>query len=332
MTARVPIVIIPTAKVINAMATIQSSLSSPSAIELADRAQRRIFVLSIVFGVIAALIAAVLAWQVWRSNNRYQEAVKTDADARIAEARSVAATANERAAVANAEAAKANAGLGKSNEEIARLTKEAEQAKTERAEADRQIAIAKADALRAREGIANAEAVSAKAAVEVARLQVVVANAEQRRAEAEKSLLELRERIQPRTLTAKQREDFVKVLKAFPPSTIDLGYTSSGCDDCFDFLQQFLPLFKKAGWAVRNEISVVNHLEIQVVGVALLMHGAGTLDPANPPPPGEIELTPALGALRLALKTIGIDLQFINMGSSRDPHVAELVIGLKPRP
>jgi seryl-tRNA synthetase len=312
----------PISKVISAMATIQSS---PSAIELADKAQKNLFVGSIIFGVVAALIAALLAWLVWRSNNKYQDAVKADADARIA-------TADSRAAQANAEAAKANEGLGKSNEEIARLTKEAEQAKTERAEADKQIAIAKADAARAKEGIANAEAISAKASVEVARLQVVVANAEQRRAEAEKSLLELKERIQPRTLTAKQREDFVNVLKTFPPSTIDLGYTSSGCDDCFDFLQQFLPLFKKARWEVRNEISVVNHLEIQVVGLAILVRGAGATDLSKPPPPGTVELTPALGALRLALKTIGIDVQFINMGPFRDPHVPELVVGLKPRP
>lgn len=97
--------IIPAAKVISAMATIQSSLpANQSPIEVADRAQRRLFVISIVFGVVAALIAALLAWLLWRANNKYQDAVIADANARIeeakrgaAEARRDAATANERA-------------------------------------------------------------------------------------------------------------------------------------------------------------------------------------------------------------------------------------------
>jgi hypothetical protein len=98
----------PIAKMVNAMATVQSNLllnqSSPSPIELADRAQRRLFIASVIFGVTAALIGAVLAWLLWRANNKYQEAVTADANARIEEAkrgaeeaRRDAATANERA-------------------------------------------------------------------------------------------------------------------------------------------------------------------------------------------------------------------------------------------
>ena len=305
-------IVIPTTKATSAMAIIQSS------IELADRTQKRIFVASIVFGVVGALIAASLAWLVWKANNKYQDAVKADADARIAEA-------GTKAAVANAEAAKANEGLAKSNEEIARLTKEAEQAKTERAEADKQIAIAKADAAKATEG-------TAKATAEVARLQAVVANAERKRAEAERALLELQERIKPRKLSAKQSADFVAALRATPKGVIDLGYTSSGCDDCFDFTRQFFGLFKEAGWTIRNEASFFNHFDIQVVGVAALVRGPAPSHPGLPPPPGEIKLTPTLEAIRAAFKAIGTDVEFVNMGPDRDATIPEIVIGLKPRP
>ncbi len=93
---------------VNAMAMVQSNLlanqSSPSPIELADRAQRRLFVASVLFGIVAALIGACLAALLWRANNKYQEAVTADANARIdeakrgaEEARRDAANANERA-------------------------------------------------------------------------------------------------------------------------------------------------------------------------------------------------------------------------------------------
>jgi hypothetical protein len=80
------------------MAMIQSSLSP---IELADRWQRRLFVTSVIFGVTAALIGALLAWLLWRANNRYQEAVTTEANARIEEAKRGAEEARKDASEAN---------------------------------------------------------------------------------------------------------------------------------------------------------------------------------------------------------------------------------------
>jgi len=93
--------IILTTKAINVMAMIQSSQSP---IEIADIAQRRVFVASVVFGVVAALIAAILAWLLWRANNKYQDAVIADANARIEEARRGAEEARKDAATANARA------------------------------------------------------------------------------------------------------------------------------------------------------------------------------------------------------------------------------------
>jgi hypothetical protein len=95
----------PVARMVNAMATVQSDLllsqSNPSPIELADRAQRRLFIASVIFGVTAALIGAVLAWLLWRANNRYQEAVTADANARIEQAKRGAEEARRDAAAAN---------------------------------------------------------------------------------------------------------------------------------------------------------------------------------------------------------------------------------------
>lgn len=239
-------IVIPTAKVINAMAIIQSSL------ELADRAQRRVFVVSIVFGVVAALIAAFLAWLVWNANNKYQDAVKADADARIAEA-------GTRAATANAEAAKANEGLGKSNAEIARLTNEAEQAKTERAEADKQIAIAKADAARAKEGIANAEARSLEASAEVARLHVTVANAEKSRAEAQAALLSLQEKVEPRRLTVQQRGVLLSQLSATKfKGSVEIQ-VPVGEVEAYSFALEISDVLRNAGWTpeINNRVMII---------------------------------------------------------------------------
>ena len=227
----------PIAKLISAMATIQPS------IELADRTQRRIFVASIAFGVVAALIAALLAWLVWKANNTYQDAVKSDADARIA-------TAESRSAQANAQAAKANEGLGKSNAEIARLTTEAEQAKADRAEANKQIAVAKADAARAKEGIANAEAVSAKASVEVAQLQAVVAKAEQRRAEAEKALAEVQERFRSRNLSQDELNILIAYLKQHPVGEVDISPVANN-EESEHFARQLVSMLLMAGWKAR---------------------------------------------------------------------------------
>ena len=64
---------------------------------LADRAQKRLFVLYILVLLITGLLTVLL----WRAGNKYQDAVKADADARITEAGSRAAQAYDSAAKAN---------------------------------------------------------------------------------------------------------------------------------------------------------------------------------------------------------------------------------------
>ena len=57
-----------------------------SAIELADKAQRRTFTGYVIVLVLAALVTAAWTAMLWNATNKYQAAVKADADARIAEA------------------------------------------------------------------------------------------------------------------------------------------------------------------------------------------------------------------------------------------------------
>jgi hypothetical protein len=308
--ARAAIQIMSTTKMVSIMATIQSNLSAnqsnPSPIELADRAQRRVFVVSIVFGVAAALIAALLAWLVWRANNAYQAAVIADANARSEEAKKGASEADAKAAQANLEAARANEGLAKSNEEIARLTVEAETAKTERAEADKQIAIAKANAARADEG-------AAKATAEVARLQIIVANAETKRAEAEKALLELQERIKPRHLSAQQNARFLELLNANPKGSVEVR-CPIGDPEIYNFALEIEAVLKAAGW----QTTLNNRVIITPMPVGLKMWvRSGQTAPAH----------------AIALLNI-LDLIGLTPVAEQNPELPEgqtvLIVGAKP--
>ena len=150
-----------------------------------------------------------------------------------------------------------------------------------------------------------------------------------RAATAEKDLLDLKERIKPRKLTDQQCINFVKTLKPFPNGVVDFGYTSAGGDETFNFAKQLLPLFKEAGWTVRNEASIANHLDVQVIGVGVLTSVPTGPNPAMPPS-GYIKLTPTLTTLQAAFRAIGIEVQFIAWFPGKT--APELVIGSKPEP
>lgn len=140
-------------------------------------------------------------------------------------------------------------------------------------------------------------------------------------------ILKLEERLRPRKLTTKQAADFVTQLRMVPNGIINLGYTMGGGDESFNLTQQLMPLFKEAGWTVRNEASISNHIDIQVTGVGILSHGPAGPDPSKPPS-GYITLTPTLAALRAAFQAVGIDVQFINWQFGDIP---EVVVGSKPQ-
>lgn len=150
-----------------------------------------------------------------------------------------------------------------------------------------------------------------------------------RAATAEKELLDLKERIKPRRLSDQQCTDFVKTLKTSPNEVVDFGYTSAGGDETFNFARQLLPLFEEAGWTVRNEASISNRLDIQVIGVGILSSVLAGQNPAMPPS-GYIKLTPTLTALQAAFRSVGIEVQFISWFPGKT--APEVVIGSKPEP
>ncbi len=270
--ASTAITVRPIARVMNAMATTQSNLSAnqsnQSPIELADAAQRRLFVVSVIFGVVAALIAALLALLLWRANNAHQAAAKADADARIAEA-------GESAARANAEAVKANEGLkgaearieearaetAKASEEVARLTTEAEALRADAERARANIAAAQADAAQAKAQIAEAEVriaeVRKEAAAEAGRIKIDLESQKERAARAESRLeaerltrLELEESLNPRYLTIVQTgdEENIDPLKVYAGTKVKIESLPDA--EPRRMAVNLARLLERAGWSV----------------------------------------------------------------------------------
>lgn len=90
-----PVAIMTLVNMVNTMTTIPSKLAP---IEVAARTQNRVFILYIAVLVAGGLLTAALTVWLSRVTNRYNEVIKSDADARIAEAKDSAAKANERTA------------------------------------------------------------------------------------------------------------------------------------------------------------------------------------------------------------------------------------------
>lgn len=97
ITAKTPMAIIPIAKMVNAMAMIQSV----SPIEIAAKSERNWFVATVAWLIVGALVTGLLAVLLYKKTGKYQEALKADADARIEEAKRGAEEARKDAAAAN---------------------------------------------------------------------------------------------------------------------------------------------------------------------------------------------------------------------------------------
>src|SRR5687767_5537460 len=96
--AKVPTAMIP----IITKTAIMLMNQSNSPIDIANRNHTRLFIVYVVVLAVGFVAATVLTVLVFKANNAYQQAVKTDADARIAEA-------NQKAAEAQTELAKIQA-------------------------------------------------------------------------------------------------------------------------------------------------------------------------------------------------------------------------------
>jgi hypothetical protein len=198
-----------TMRMMNAMSTIQTL--GPSPIEAAAKAQLRLFVLYVVF-LAATMILTVL---VWKATNRYQDLVRRDADARIAEASRDAAQANERTkALENA-----NLILRKDLDEAAR-----------------KVASAQRDAAEAQKAAAEAIARQKKVETELARQQ-------ERAARAEIELAKLR----PRSLSIQQRGLLLQALKASHKGPVEVFCLISDPDG-EQYAAQIKEALLESGW------------------------------------------------------------------------------------
>lgn len=240
----------PLAKMVSAMATVQSNLSTNqsdvSPIALADREQRRWFFLQIVFVLAAGLIAALLSYLAWRAGNKFQDAVRADADVRIA-------VAGENAARANAEALKANEGLKIAEARIEEARAETAQASKEVAQLTKEAEALRADAEQARANIATAQVDAAQANERTQGLAIEVAEARRRQAEAERALeterlerLKIEEALAPRTIVNSLL--MADELRRFAGTGVYLTVVDD--EEARELESDIVSVFKQAGWNI----------------------------------------------------------------------------------
>lgn len=207
--ALVPMATMPIANTVNAMFTLQSTLSP---IDAAARNQTRVFVLYIVVVVIGALLTAGLTVWLWSATNRYQEAVKGDADARIEEAKAGAAKASETAKRLEHDNLVLRNDLNTEIGKVAGLQKDA----------------------------ADAKAAQQKVETDLAKQQEKTAN-------AERALLELQRRIEPRRISTEQRKRLVEMLSIGPKGAVTIACVLGDAEGC-SFAQQIADVVNASGW------------------------------------------------------------------------------------
>src|SRR5262249_20864316 len=121
-----------------------------------------------------------------------------------------------------------------SDEKIAQLTAEAEKARAE-------IAIAQAAASQANQRTQELEQQNLKLTGEVPILQKDASEALRKQAEAERALLELQERLRPRSLTSEQGARFVEALKASPKGKVDITCVANN-EEAISFMKEIAAL------------------------------------------------------------------------------------------
>jgi len=262
---------------------------SPSPLTDAASGERTAFTVYIVFLVIGALVTAALTVWLYKATGRYQDAIKRDSDARIAEAGAIADSAKREAAQANERSAALEAG----NLILRRDVNEA---------AGR-VATAQRDAAAAQKDAAEAIARQKKVETELARQR-------ERAARAESELAKL----QPRSLSTRQRGLLLQALKTSPKGPVEV-FCLVSVPDGEQYATQIKEALLESGWPAAG------------VTMARLVPG---------PPPGlsiavrdRISLPAHAQGLLQALATAGIP---ANLDEEPDVSagVVRVIVGHKP--
>jgi hypothetical protein len=244
--------------------------------------------------IFSGFLVAVMTYLVARSGNRVQDAIRKDADVRIAEARAEGATANERAAR-----------LEKDN-----LTLKGQVAGLETAASD-----AKAAQQRVESDLEKQKEVTARAEKDVAGLKKAAAEQQERAANAERALLELQEKLRYRHLSDSQISELSELLAKLPPARIRVFWAMEAPDG-ESYGKEFVALFKKIGREPAPEDSGKAIFNGSFSGIRIAIHDE------------KDAATEAAGVLQIALRKIGIEAPG-STGLSVPTGSVELEIGPK---
>lgn len=97
--------------VVTAIMSAASNSSTPSALEIALRTHKNIFLGYMCWLAVAAIATLLFSWALWKSTNRRQEAAKTEADLRVLKVEETVAESKKATAEAIARAAEAQLAL-----------------------------------------------------------------------------------------------------------------------------------------------------------------------------------------------------------------------------
>jgi hypothetical protein len=192
-----------------AIAAPTSQSSDDGAIKAAQSLHNRIFV-----GYVILLAITVLTiFLVWWSGNKAQDAIQSNASARIEEAKRAAAIANERAQKLENDNLKLRTDLNTESGKVAVLQK---------------------------------DAADAKAAQQ--RVETELAKQQERAAIAERALLELQARLAHRRIAPADHDRLVVSLRLYRGSTVRL--TKLGDSEAAQFADDIIAVLRDAGWTV----------------------------------------------------------------------------------
>lgn len=193
---------------------------------------------------LTAIVITFLTWLVWDSGNKVQDAVQADADARIQEAKGVAAKADERSRQLEHDNLVLRGDLTAQEGKVAGLQKDS----------------------------ANARAAQQKVETDLAKQQEMTAN-------AERELEELKETMRPRSLTQPQQASLVKLLSGEPKGEVEILCVIGNTEGCA-FANQIDKVLKAAGWTVKGGgISQAIFSSPVPVGVVIIVRNAITAPP-----------------------------------------------------
>lgn len=240
-----------------AISTI-TSIAGPSALDAANRRSSWIFAAYIGVLLVTAGAVAFFTWWTWDASNRVQDIIRTDAQARIEEAKSTAAQANKRS----------------KNLEASNLTLRS------------QVATLETNAAEATKDVAALQKTAADAQAAQQRVEVDLEKQKERTAIAERDLLTLQERVKPRHLSAAQKELLFGKLQGIRPVTLNISWSMSS-EDGAGYGEDFAAVFRKLGWTVGPSNMMAAMYSGPFTGVLVGIK-------QNPPPPQALAIISAL--------------------------------------